>query len=357
LTDSLFTELKRRNVFRVGVAYLAGSWLFVEVAGTLLETFGYGIEANRIVIIILAIGLIPVLIFSWVYELTSDGIIKESEIDRSKVNTVSISHKLDFLIRGLLVISTGYFIWESRFEEVDNISDLEVTGTSIAVLPFVNMSEDANNEYFSDGISEEILNVLAKLPKLKVTSRSSAFSFKGKEIILSEVANKLGVENILEGSVRKAGNKIRVTAQLIEAKTDTHLWSETYDRELTIDSIFNIQDEIAKSIVEALKSKLGFDSEAISRVMPIVDLDAHNEYLKGRYFIERRTPEDIEKALLHFNQAAEISPDYAPAWMGKAWAIIFLSEFHYGDLPLHDAIERARPAAEKALSSWDYGFN
>jgi TolB-like protein len=346
LVDSLFSELKRRNVFRVCAAYLAGSWLFIEVADTLLEKFGYNDAAIRLLIVVIAIGLVPVLIFAWVYEFTSDGLVKESEIVHNKITPLPTNQKLDFLIIGLLVIGMGYFIWESRFEDVDSTP---TPGTSIAVMPFVNMSSDPEQEYFSDGISEEILNLLAKIPNLLVTSRSSAFAFKGSKINISEVARNLGVRNVLEGSVRKSGNQIRITAQLIDAKTDIHLWSETYDRELTVNNIFAIQDEISGSIVKALQSKLGVNVITASRDKVTIKLEAHNEYLQGRFFLDKRTQKDLEKALTHFKNAIAASPDYALAWMGKAWASSYLSEGQYGNIPYSEAIENARTAAEKSL--------
>ncbi len=343
MVNSLYTELKRRNVFRVGAAYLAGSWLFVEVAGTLLTVFNYDDSAMRLLVIILAIGFIPVLIFSWVYELTTDGFVKESEVVLNNLSSINLNQKLDYLIIGLLVIGMGYFIWESRFEDVESS---QTERTSIAVLAFDDMSPDKDQEYFSDGISEEILNVLAKIPRLHVTSRSSAFSFKGNKIITSEVASKLGVKNILEGSVRKAGNRIRITAQLIEAPSDKHLWSETYDRELNVDNIFDIQDEISAAIVQALKIKLKLDTKVASTKIMVVNLDAHNEYLQGRFFIEKRTRATIEKALAHFNKSIELAPEYAPAWMGKAWATIFLKgRTTSGEM----TYERALTAIKKSL--------
>jgi len=355
LANSFFSELKRRNVFKVATAYLAGSWLTVEVAGTLLSTFGIDESAMRFVIITLAIGLLPVLIFSWTFEITSEGIKSESEIKPEDSIAIHTGQKLNIITFALLVIALGYFIYESRFQtqpSTVNDSGVEVESVSensIAVLPFVNMSSDKEQEYFSDGISEEILNVLAKIPKLKVTSRSSAFAFKGKDINVSVIAKKLGVRNILEGSVRKSGTRVRVTALLINAGTDTHLWSETYDRKLTTDNIFDIQDEISSAIVNTLKSKLGLDVAVVARDKTVVNLDAHNEYLQGRFFIEKRKQEELERALQHFNKSIELAPDYAVAWAGKAWANLFLSESRYGNLPHWAALERARPAAVKAL--------
>ncbi|MFT5451851.1 MAG: TolB-like protein/Tfp pilus assembly protein PilF [Enterobacterales bacterium] len=363
MADSLFTELKRRNVFKVGVAYLVLAWVVIQVTDSAVPALHLPDWVNSLVFFLGAIGFPFALFFAWVFEVTPEGIKKESDISPEDSVTTHTGRKLDFIIIGLLVAALGYFIYESRFEtqlpetavnearttEVEPAKEVieEPEGSSIAVLPFVNMSSDKEQEYFSDGISEEILNVLAKIPKLHVTSRSSAFAFKGKDLNLTEVANKLGVKNILEGSVRKFGNRIRITAQLIEAGSDKHLWSETYDRELT--DLFAIQDEISAAIVEELKSKLGLNTKLAERDMRNVNLDAHNEYLKGRFYVENRNQQDLEKALIHFDRAIEIAPDYAPAWMGKGWAIEFLSETSYGYIPREVAFARARVAIEKAL--------
>jgi len=308
LSDSLFKELKRRNVFKVGTAYLVVSWLLIQFVDIVVPHMALPEWIPGFVIIATMVGLPIALIFAWVFEMTPDGIKRESEITPEDSITAHSGRKLDFIIIGLLIVALGYFIFESRFETkpVDASATIDKKAqqpesTSIAVLSFVNMSSDPEQEYFSDGISEEILNVLSKLPRLQVTSRSSAFAFKGKEINISEVAKKLGVKYILEGSVRKSGNRVRITAQLIDADTDKHLWSESYDRELV--DIFVIQDEISAAIVDALKSKLGLDAELVARDMTDVNLDAHNEYLLGRYYIEKRKQDDLDRALIHFNKA------------------------------------------------------
>ena len=248
------------------------------------------------------------------------------------------------IVGGLALFTIAIFIAVAGYKYRTIDEETTEIIPSIAVLPFINMSSDPEQEYFSDGISEEILNVLAKIPNLHVTSRSSTFAFKGKNINVNEFAKKLGVSNVLEGSVRKSGTKLRITAQLIDVETDTHLWSETYDRELT--DIFSIQDEISAEIVQALKIKLGLDVKIASRDIMDVNLDAHNEYLQGRFFIEKRTREAIGKALSHFNKAIELAPEYAPAWMGKAWATMFLRHHITSD---EITYEGALTAIKKAL--------
>ncbi|HET6563930.1 MAG TPA: hypothetical protein VFG52_00845, partial [Xanthomonadales bacterium] len=270
---SFLEELKRRNVVRVGVVYLIAAWLLAQVADLMLENFNAPEWVIQSILVVLIIGFPIALIFAWAFELTPEGIKKEKDVDRSQSITPQTGRKLDFMIIGILAIALAYFIWESRFESTE--SDMPATSTvipaqsgiqepsseaivasaespaiaaeasakSIAVLPFVNMSSDPEQEYFSDGISEEILNSLAKVKELKVAGRTSSFAFKGENQDLRQVGETLGVANILEGSVRKSGNKVRITAQLIQVDDGFHLWSESYDRELT--DVFAIQDEIS----------------------------------------------------------------------------------------------------------------
>jgi TolB-like protein len=255
---SLYAELKRRNVFRVTFAYLAAAWLLTEVAGTLFPGFGIPDWAFRFVVIVLAIGFVPTLIFSWAYEITPEGLKREKDVVRDESITHLTAKRLDGITIGIIVVALAFILadrfWLSpRLAEQSGAPEAVVADpgqlvapvpaesqyppNSIAVLPFVNMSDDPANEYFSDGISEELLNLLAKIPELRVSSRSSAFYFKGEKVDIPTVAEKLNVAHILEGSVRKAGNQVRITAQLIETRSDTHLWSETYDRPTWYDCI------------------------------------------------------------------------------------------------------------------------
>ena len=279
---TLFAELKRRNVFRVGAAYVVAAWLLIQVAETIFPLFGYGDTPARIVVLVLAVGFIPALIFAWAFELTPEGLKKESEVDRSQSITPHTAKKLDRVIMVVLALALGYFAFDKFVldPQRESAKDEQVAGQveearqagrtealvesygdkSIAVLPFVNMSSDAEQEYLSDGISEELLNLLAKIPELRVISRSSAFSFKGKDIAIPEIARQLNVAHILEGSVRKSGNTLRITAQLIEARSDTHLWSETWDRPLddTTNVRFRLNDSAARGLLGAL---LGMTAE------------------------------------------------------------------------------------------------
>ena len=259
------------------------------------------------------------------------------------------------MIIGFMAVALSYFIWESRFSSSESVdsADVEQTMTSdeqsIAVLPFVNMSDDPGNEYFSDGISEELLNLLVKVDGLRVASRTSSFSFKeNKEISIPEIAGQLNVDHVLEGSVRKAGNKVRVTAQLIDVRTDSHLWSETFDREL--EDIFAIQDEIAGHIVQALKVALGTGEQgAMANVQnPTDNLEAYELYLQGRYFWQRRGEDNIRRAISLLGMATDLDPQFARAWSSLAAAHITLPA--YSDEPGSEQNSLGEIAAHKALA-------
>jgi TolB-like protein len=304
---SLYNELKRRNVLRVGAAYIVAGWLIIQVVETIFPAFGFGDAAIRTVVIVLAIAFIPSLILSWVFEITPEGMKREVDVVRDDSTTYITGKRLDRIIMVLLAMALGYFAFDKFV--LDPVRDDQIVETahqegrsealvesygdkSIAVLAFVNMSDDAGNEYFSDGISEEILNLLTKIPELRVISRSSAFSFKGKGTQIPEIAKILNVAHILEGSVRKAGNQVRITAQLIDARSDTHLWSETYDRELA--NIFAVQDEIAGEIASKLQAAL---VDPAQTAQPTESEEAYDKFLRGWHFIRQGwAPEDFLKS-------------------------------------------------------------
>ena len=239
--------------------------------------------------------------------------------------------------------SIFYFGRQTKAPEPKAPAPAAATGkTAIAVLPFTNLSADKEQEYFSDGLTEELLNVLAKNPKLQVTSRTSAFSFKGKEVDIKTIAEKLNVTHVLEGSVRKAGNQLRITAQLIEVATDSHLWSQTYDRQM--ENIFAVQDDIAGSVAGALKVTLeGGQTPKAQQTNP----EAYNAYLQGRYFFDRRSKEDLEKAIGYYEQALQIDPNYARAWVGLS--AVHSRQADSGYVPVDEGYAKARKEAEKAL--------
>jgi len=327
---SLFIELKRRNVLRVAAAYVLASWLLIQVAETIFPLFGFDDAPARIAVIVLAIGFIPALIFAWAFELTPEGLKKESEVDRTQSITPYTGKKLDRMIMVVLALALGFFAFDKfvldpqreaklQAQKAVEVEEARQQGRSdalvesygdqsIAVLAFDDMSPEGDQEYLSDGIAEELLNLLARIPKLRVISRSSAFSFKGKDVPIPEIAEQLNVAHILEGSVRKAGNRVRITAQLIEARSDTHLWSESYDRDL--DDIFAIQDEIAAAMVEQLKLKL------LNPVPPQPETDAETYalYLRALHLLPMYTAEAWREALELLQKAVVFDPSYANSW-------------------------------------------
>ncbi len=323
---SLFEELKRRNVIRVGLVYLFVAWLVVQVADILLESFGTPEWVMKTFIAFLGLGFPIALIFAWAFEITPEGIKKEKDVDRSESIAPQTGRKLDFAIIGLLAAGLIYFAATHDWGKSDEpgVEETAVAAgderPSIAVLPFVNLSDDPGNEYFSDGLSEELLNVLVRIEGLRVPSRTSSFQYKGTELDMRTIAEQLEVNHVLEGSVRKAGNRVRITAQLIDATTDEHLWSDTYDREL--EDIFEIQSDIANQIVAALQSALG-GIETVTVDAPTDNLEAYQLYLRGRQLWWQRMYA-LPDALEAFEEAVELDPEFAKAWAGLAatWTVI-----------------------------------
>ena len=328
---SFIEELKRRNVIRVSIAYVVVGWLVSQVAEFAIETFGAPDWVLKIFVVFLMLGFPVVAVFAWAFEMTSEGIKLERDVDRSQSIVKHTRRKLDYTIVFVLVLALGYFIFDEiqdQANETTTIAESSVqTGApvtvdsipidpSIAVLPFADMSPEQDQGYFSDGISEELLNLLVRVDGLKVASRTSSFTYKGSKLSLADIADELKVDHVLEGSVRKADNRVRITAQLIDATTDRHIWSDTFDRELV--DIFAIQDEIANSIVTALSAELGIlqDIPAISVTTATENLDAYELYLKARGLFLAR--EHLEESISLFEQAVEIDPDFARAWEGLA---------------------------------------
>jgi len=353
---SLFAELKRRNVFRVGIAYVVTGWLSAQVLEIVLESFGSPQWVMKTILVLMVAGLPFALIVAWAFELTPEGIKKEKDVDRSQSITQHTGRKLDFTIIGVLVIALGYFAYDKfvltpaqNAQEAQTAEAVEPAPKekSIAVLPFVNMSDDASNEYFSDGISEEILNSLAKVKELKVAGRTSSFAFKGQNQDLRQIGEMLGVEHILEGSVRKFGKQIRITAQLIQVEDGFHLWSESYDREL--DNVFAIQDEIATAILKQLKAAL-LEGEEVVVQTARADSKAYDLYLLAKQRMYERTKLTLQSAADLLDQAIAIDPDYAPAYAQRGIAALLLSVTSYGDIPQAQAQAQAKLYLDKALT-------
>ncbi len=331
---SFIKELKRRNVLRMAVLYAIAAWLIMQVTEVLMSVVGLPAWAGRATFAVLAVGFPIALIFSWFYEITPEGISLEKDVDPAESITHVTGRRLDFIVISLLCAAVVLFAYDKWWMGGP-------PEQSIAVLPFENMSGDPDQEYFSDGISEELLNLLAQIPELTVISRSSSFSFKGKDIAIPTVAKQLNVAHVLEGSVRKVGNRVRITAQLIEARSDTHLWSESYDR--TLDDIFAIQDEIAADVVDALKITLLGKEPKATETNP----EAYALYLQGRYFINQGTEESIKKAETLLKQALAIDSGFAPVW--TELASVYSTQGGYYR-PVNEAYELARDAIQQALA-------
>jgi len=350
---SIFGELQRRNVIRVAVAYAVASWVLMQIVDVIMPVFELPDWAPKLIFVILAIGLVPALIFSWAFEITPEGLKKDSEVDRSTSITNKTGKKLDYIIIGTLAVAVVFLLVDRQYNQDSDepavataSAAVEEQQKSIAVLPFVNMSSDAEQEYFSDGITEEILNSLAGIKELKVAGRTSSFAFKGQNDDLRRIGDALGVNHILEGSVRKAGSQVRITAQLIQVDTGFHLWSETYDRELT--DVFAIQDEIANEILKQLKSQLLADDVVVAETQS-TDPEVYGLYLKAKQRIYTRIGSEIEIAVRELDKAIQLDAEYAPAFAQRGIATMLLSDQQYGSIPHDESNRRGKRFADQAL--------
>jgi TolB-like protein len=355
--SGFFNELKRRNVVRVAAAYTVGSWVFLQFVDVIAPLLGLPDVFQKGVLAVLVLGLPFALMISWAYEVTPEGIKKTNEVDESTSMTHSTGQKINKLIVVGLVAALGFLLFDKFFlmpePVVEVIPGARATQASIAVLPFTDLSSQGDQGYFADGLSEEILNVLVKVDDLTVASRTSSFQFKSGELGVPDIAAKLGVTYVLEGSVRKAGQTIRVTGQLIEADTDRHLWSDTFDRELTTENLFAIQDEIATAIVEALRLELGAPDDGLvidSVGVATENLSAYDTFLRGRdMFHGRNQLSDVSGSIALFEQAIGEDPDFALGWqwLGAAYSVASGWGLHITVPREYPAL--ARQAAERAL--------
>jgi serine/threonine-protein kinase len=345
-----FGELKRRNVYKVAVAYAVVGWLLIQVATQVFPFLEISNWAIRLVIFVTALGFPVALIIAWAFELTPDGVKRTEDADAARqhsrggvwiavvVVAATLSLGLFFLGRYTAGTSTP------RSSEPATASNPQ---KSIAVLPLVNTSGDPSNEYFSDGLSEELIAVLAKIPELKVIGRSSSFFFKGKSGDSAAIGQKLGVANLIEGSVRKQGDRVRIVAELISATDGRSLWSETYDRELK--DVFAVQVEIAKSVAEQMKVKLLGEKTRSDAKPSNENLAAHNAVLQSDFYFQQQTPEGVRKSIAFLQDAVRLDPNYALAYakLGQAWRQYAVS-FAIDDAS--KAYDEARQAADKAVS-------
>jgi adenylate cyclase len=366
---SLIDELKRRNVFKAGAAYLALGWVVTQITSTVAPLLHMPEWLGSVVVWIGVIGFPFVIMFSWIYELTPEGLKREREVDRSVSITHITSRRLDHIIIGLLVVAIGLFAFDrfSPRKAEPLVSSGEATtpaltsasapstataapaagANSIAVLPFVDMSQAKDQEYFSDGLSEELLNLLAQVPQIRVIARTSSFAFKGKEVGVAEISKTLNVANVLEGSVRKSGETLRITAQLIRTADSSHLWSETYDRQLT--DVFKVQDEIAAAVVAQLKVKL-LPAQQVTNPNRTASSQAHNQFLLGNQFYYRNSQEGYRLAVTAYQKAVALDPGYAAAYAGLAFAELYAGDYAASVEENAAAKQRAIAAADKSIT-------
>ena len=364
---SLFAELKRRNVFRVGIAYVIASWLLLQVSDILVPLLGLQDSVQKIILLLLVIGFVPALIFAWAFELTPEGIKKEKDVDRSRSVAPQTGRKLDRTIIVILALAVVFLLYRQTGndqpgepalpspEVLENSAetsalkpvDAALQRASLAVLPFVNMSSDPEQEYFSDGLSEELLNRLAKNDQLQVAARTSAFQFKGRNLDIADIGRQLNVTNVLEGSVRKSGNRLRITAQLIQVDNGYHLWSETYERE--IDDIFAIQDDISLAISKALEAELGLSMGSADSQRPTTNLEAYNLYLQARFLLAQRGAQNMLEADALFARAVALDPAFTAAWAGKAFNAALLFNYE-SSVTVDQSLSKTLEAANRALA-------
>jgi TolB-like protein/Tfp pilus assembly protein PilF len=365
--NNFFAELKRRNVIRFAGLYLVGAWLIVQVASTVLPMFGAPEWLPRSIVILLVIGFIPALVFSWAFEMTPQGLKRDEEVPPEQSIAPQTGRRMNRLIIAVLVLALAYFAFDKfaltprRTAALPNEYKTPSNSNSVAVLAYDNLSDDKGSEYFSDGISEELLTVLQKIPGLRVAARTSAFSFKGKSATAQEIGQKLGVANLVEGSVRKAGETVRIAARLTKTTSGDEIWSENYTRDLK--DVFAVQTELATTIVEQLRGQLigGGDAKAKAVIHEQVQMaekggtknvEAHEAYLQGRFFINRHSEQGADQARVAFERAVQLDPRFALAWAGLAQTHTWYSNFasEGGQKSFNAHLAAAREAVEKALA-------
>jgi TolB-like protein len=368
--SSLFQELRRRNVFRVAVAYLVLAWVVLQITDLVAPALHLPDWTMTLVVFLGIVGFPFALLFAWAFELTPEGIKRTEDVEPGDSITGSTASRLNQATTALLLLAVVILLLDRQMglserwsaDRAPAQASAPAAGAapagqaeavpagdsprSIAVLPFVNMSGDSEQEYFSDGISEELLNALAQIRELRVAARTSSFAFKGRNQDITEIGERLKVSTVLEGSVRKSGQRVRITAQLINVEDGYHLWSETYDRDLV--DIFAVQDEISAAIVNALKVHLTATDEPGARSP--VDVQAYNFVLQARHNVRMRTRESLELALRQFRQALDIDENYAQAWAGMAIATSLLRESQYGDIPDEESYRVAQGYLDRAFA-------
>jgi adenylate cyclase len=338
-------ELRRRRVFRVVGAYAFASWVAVEVSSTTLPLLGWSEEGARVILVIALIGFPIVVALSWIFDLTPEGLKRTEatpDLTPRVVHSPPHARALGMFGTGILVALVGFAAYSRYGASPDGPAAEGDRIRSIAVLPFVDMSANQDQEYFADGVTEELLNRLSQIQSLHVAARTSSFAFKGRNEDIAEIGRRLRVQAVLEGSIRREGDRLRITAQLIDARTGYHLWSENYDREGG--GVFAIQDEISRSIVEALQLQIS----PVEVAGPgTVDTRAHDLYLQGLALLRRRSPQSLRDALARFEAAVAEDSSYAHAWAGMAQTFALLPTL--ADYSFEEALDRGSMAAARAI--------
>ena len=352
---SLFEELKRRNVFRVGAAYLVSAWVLAQVADLVLDNVASPDWVMQSILVVLGIGFFVALIFAWAYELTTEGLKREYEVDRSKSITHRTGRKLNLMIIGIMAVAIMLLVSErfGLFSGLPAVDEKAVERPqSVAVLPFANRSADASDQYFVDGIHDDVLTQLSKIRDLKVVSRTSVERFRDTTQSIQDIGAALGAGAIIEGAVQRSGDRVRITVQLIESDTDEHIWAETYDREISATNIFAIQSEIAIAIAKQLRAKLTDEEQVELSAMPTESFAAYDLYLQGAKLTRQWDPEAFNQAADLFRRALDIDPEYARAYAGLC--DVFITNYRFtSDTSM---VPRAQSFCERALQIDDSLF-
>jgi len=353
---SLFEELKRRNVIRVCIAYIVAAWLILQFSDILLDNMEAPDWVFQVILLLLAIGLVLTVFFAWAFELTPDGVVRAEEVDLEASITPSTGRKLNALTIVLLVVAVLFLLWD-KFDGSDAPTSIAEDTTeatieqekSIAVLPLRTRSNVEEDTYFADGIHDDLLTQLAKLSSLdKVISRTSTERYRDTTMSMQAIGSELGVATILEGGVQRAGTRVRINMQLIDAVTDEHMWAQTYERELTVENLFAIQSEITREVVNALHVVMSDEEQESIAAAPTNSLDAHREYALGRREMAKRNGEAIFRAEKYFEAATQIDPNYADAWVGLADSLLLQDE--HANIPFEQNEARIQAALDKALA-------
>ena len=360
---SFFQELKRRNVFRVTAAYVVIGWLLLQVGDVVFEALELEASANRLLMALVLLGLIPTILFAWAFEMTPDGIKRDRDVKRDEQQEQRTAKKLDYVTLGVLIVVGVMSLWQHWSDEpevtdtvatdstteepVSFIANTDIDEKSLAVLPFTNVANTADNEPFTVGIHDDLITSLSKISALKVISRTSVLNHRSTDMPVREIAERLGVAHIVEGGVQRVGNQVRLNVKLVNAQTEEPLWAETYNRELTTSNIFQIQTEVSQEIASALEAQLT-DAEVVSLGKQQTDnLDAYNAYLAGRQRQLTRNSQSLYQALSLFQKATELDPQYALAYVGQADTWNLLND--YSDVSQADMLAKAEPLVERAL--------